>query len=255
MSKMIKPDVHGTANTCFKNACICPICKNVKSKLISDYVNNMDFRMKTKYISSLQLKGGVGKSTLATNLVGYFISKKKKVLGIDADMKQGTMFAWSKMFNHKNYQSVGVHNLDELLTVLREADGVYDIVITDLPPRIEELARSALLFSDLVLLPVPISAPDVWAASDLTDLISAAKQEGNVNLRIVWNMFKSNNRKLEMKDEVKALLGHEDIKQVISEYIAYKDVMGLGTWVGGYTHRKAKTEFLEFTKEIEKLIK
>jgi chromosome partitioning protein len=255
MSKMIKPDVHGTANTCFKNACICLICKNVKSKLISDYVNNMDFRMKTKYISSLQLKGGVGKSTLATNLVGYFISKKKKVLGIDADMKQGTMFAWSKMFSHENYKSVGVRNIDELLEVLRDANGVYDIVITDLPPRIEELASSALLFSDLVLLPVPISAPDVWAASDLEKLITAAKQEGDVTLRVVWNKFKTTKRNVEMKDEVKDLLGHEEIKQVISDYIAYRYVIGIGSWVGEYTHQKAKAEFLEFCKEVEKLIK
>jgi chromosome partitioning protein len=215
----------------------------------------MDFSMKTKYISSLQLKGGAGKTTLACNLVGYFISKKKKVLGVDADMKQGTMFAWSKMYNHKNYHSVGARNLDELLTVLREADGVYDVVITDLPPRLEDIARSGLLFSDLVLMPVPVAAPDVWAASDLTELVNAAKQEGTVNIRIVWNKFKSTKRKLEMKDEVKQLLGHEDIKQTISDYVAYSDAMGMGTWVGEHNHEKAKAEFLEFGKEIEKLIK
>lgn len=210
----------------------------------------------TKYISVLQLKGGVGKTTIAANLAGYFLSKNKKVLAVDADMKQGTFSAWSSMVEDKNFQSRSTFALNELIDLLKDADEKFDIVIVDLPPRLEDLARSSLLFSDLVLMPVTTSAPDFWAASDISELIEAAKAENSdIKLRLVWNKFKPTKRRLELKDQVKDMLGHEEIKQPLSDYIAYSDVMGMGNWVGAYSHPKAKIEFLEFAKEIEKLIK
>lgn len=209
----------------------------------------------TKYISLLQLKGGAGKSTIACNLAGYFISKNKSVLGIDADMQQGTMYAWSTTFEHPKYKYEGVRTLDELLKVLQEADDKYDIVITDLPPRLADMARSSLIFSDLILLPVPISSPDVWAAGDIAPLVEQAKKEKDIKLRIVWNKFKSTSRKEQLKQETKEYLGHDDIKQTISDYVAYSDVIGMGTWVGAHSHQKAKAEFIKFGNEISKLIK
>ncbi|HGW3984055.1 AAA family ATPase [Acinetobacter baumannii] len=212
--------------------------------------------MTTKYISLLQLKGGAGKTTIAFNLIGYFLSKNKKVLGVDADMQQGTLYAWSNLFKHPKFECVGVNTLEELINVLREAQEKYDIVITDLPPRLADIARSSLVFSDLVLVPVPISSADVWAAMDLTKLIEAAKAESNTaKIRVVWNMFKSTKRKIESKEEIKQLLGHDEVKQHLSDYVAYSDVLGLGTWVGDHNHEKAKAEFLAFAKEVEKLIK
>lgn len=210
----------------------------------------------TKYISVLQLKGGVGKTTIAANLAGYFLSKKKKVLAVDADMKQGTLLAWSCMVEDKNFQSASSFTLEELINVLKSADGNFDVVIVDLPPRLEDLARSSLLFSDLVLMPVTVSAPDYWAAGDISELINAAKKEKpDLKLCLVWNKFKATKRRFELKDQVNEMLGHDEIKQTLSDYIAYSDVMGMGTWVGAYNHIKAKAEFLIFAKEVEKLIK
>lgn len=209
----------------------------------------------TKYISLLQLKGGAGKSTLACNLIGYFTSKNKRVLGVDADMKQGTLNAWSHIYEHPQYSFTGVNTLEELIAVLKEANEQYDYVITDLPPRLADMARSSLVFSDLVLMPVPTSAPDIWAAADIAPLIEAANKEREVNLRVVWNKFKPSKRKLDIKESSKELLGHKEMSQPISDYVAYSDVIGMGTWVGAHNHVKAKAEFLKFAKEVEKLVK
>lgn len=209
----------------------------------------------TKYISLLQLKGGAGKSTLAINLIGYFVSKNKRVLGVDGDLQQGTLTAWSHIFNHKNYTCVGINTLDELMAVLQEADNKYDLVITDLPPRLADIARSSLIFSDLVLMPVTTSAPDIWAAADISPLIDAAKKDNDVNLRIVWNRFKPTKRKEDLKVSSKEYLGHKEMNQTISDYVAYSDVVGMGTWVGAHNHPKAKAEFIQFAKEVEKLVK
>ena len=44
----------------------------------------------------------------------------------------------------------------------------------DGPPRVNDLARSAILASDVVLVPVQPSPYDVWAAKDIVDLVAEA---------------------------------------------------------------------------------
>lgn len=48
------------------------------------------------------------------------------------------------------------------------------MVIIDGPPRVYEVARSAIMASDLVLVPVQPSPYDVWAAKEIVDLMSEA---------------------------------------------------------------------------------
>lgn len=51
----------------------------------------------------------------------------------------------------------------------------YDVVIIDGPPRVYDVARSAIMASDLVLIPVQPSPYDVWAAKEIVDLIHEAR--------------------------------------------------------------------------------
>lgn len=51
----------------------------------------------------------------------------------------------------------------------------YDVVIIDGPPRVYDVARSAIMASDLVLIPVQPSPYDVWAAKEIVDLIVEAR--------------------------------------------------------------------------------
>jgi chromosome partitioning protein len=51
----------------------------------------------------------------------------------------------------------------------------YDVVIIDGAPRVNELARSAILASDFVLIPVQPSPFDVWSCIDIVELILAAQ--------------------------------------------------------------------------------
>ena len=52
----------------------------------------------------------------------------------------------------------------------------YEHVIIDGAPRVNELGRSAILASDLVLIPVQPSPYDIWAAADTVRLIREARQ-------------------------------------------------------------------------------
>jgi chromosome partitioning protein len=50
----------------------------------------------------------------------------------------------------------------------------YDHVVIDGPPRANELARSAIMAADLVVIPVQPSPYDVWAAEEIVKLIQEA---------------------------------------------------------------------------------
>lgn len=52
----------------------------------------------------------------------------------------------------------------------------FDLVVIDGAPRVNELARSAILASDHVLIPVQPSPFDVWAAAETVSLILEAQQ-------------------------------------------------------------------------------
>jgi chromosome partitioning protein len=50
----------------------------------------------------------------------------------------------------------------------------YDVVVIDSPPRVTDIARSAILAADLVVIPVQPSPFDIWAAQDTVALIKDA---------------------------------------------------------------------------------
>jgi chromosome partitioning protein len=50
----------------------------------------------------------------------------------------------------------------------------FDVVVIDGPPRVHEVARSAIMASDLVLIPVQPSPYDVWASKEIMDLLNEA---------------------------------------------------------------------------------
>ena len=50
----------------------------------------------------------------------------------------------------------------------------YDAVLIDGPPRVNEIARAAIMASDIVLIPVQPSPYDVWAAKEIVDLLQEA---------------------------------------------------------------------------------
>jgi chromosome partitioning protein len=56
----------------------------------------------TKTIGIIQVKGGAGRSTVATNLAGELAKKGKTVL-IDCDMPQGTSASWYALSSTLSY--------------------------------------------------------------------------------------------------------------------------------------------------------
>ena len=124
-------------------------------------------------IGVLNQKGGVGKTTLSVNIAAALAHGGSRVLLIDAD-PQGSALDWSAaregepLFSVVGLPRASVHK--EIAQVGRG----YDHIIIDGPPRVTDLARSAIMASDLVLIPVQPSPYDIWAADEVVKLIQEA---------------------------------------------------------------------------------
>ena len=124
-------------------------------------------------IGVLNQKGGVGKTTLSINLAAALSLSGLKTLLIDAD-PQGSALDWQASRDGSTlFPVVGVAKPTLHKDVPTLAAG-YDHVVIDGPPRVNDLARSAILASDLVVIPVQPSPYDVWAADEIVKLLQEA---------------------------------------------------------------------------------
>ena len=125
-------------------------------------------------ISLLNQKGGVGKTTLSVNIAAGLAAKGARVLLLDVD-PQGSSLDWAAA--REGESSFPVLGLPRA-TLHKEIGKFtrdYDYIIIDGPPRVTDLARSAIMAADLVLIPVQPSPYDVWAAQEVVSLIHEAK--------------------------------------------------------------------------------
>ncbi|WP_375666343.1 ParA family partition ATPase [Bartonella sp. TT121SHDZB] len=125
-------------------------------------------------IGLLNQKGGVGKTTLSVNLAASFARTGARVLLIDVD-PQGSALDWAAVREDAPLFSViGLPRATVHKEITQIGHG-YDHIIIDGPPRVTDLARSALMASDLVLIPVLPSPYDIWAADGIVKLIDEAR--------------------------------------------------------------------------------
>jgi chromosome partitioning protein len=121
-------------------------------------------------ISFLNQKGGVGKTTLAVNVADHLHLQGKRVLLIDSD-PQGSSLDWASMRNYEDGFSVIGLPKPTLHKEVKNFSGDYDYIIIDGPPRSYDVARSTLMASELVLIPVQPSPYDIWATDEVVKLI------------------------------------------------------------------------------------
>ena len=121
-----------------------------------------------KVIAVLNQKGGSGKTTIATHLARALQLAGADVLLVDSD-PQGSARDWAAV---REDQSVTVVGIDRP-TIERDLKNIArkDFVVIDGAPQAADLAISAIKAADIVLIPVQPSPYDIWAASDLVDLV------------------------------------------------------------------------------------
>jgi len=131
--------------------------------------------MTAKIISIVNQKGGAGKTTLSMQLAGTLGLKKYKVLVIDAD-PQATATRWASSAEDDKPFPASVSGLSAAGSkVHREVKKFvedYDYIVIDCPPAADSpVPQSALMISDMAIVPVIPSPLDLWASVGIRQVI------------------------------------------------------------------------------------
>ena len=126
-------------------------------------------------ISFLNQKGGVGKTTLSVNIAVALALKNFKVLLIDAD-PQNSSLDWAATRKADNLFTIVSITKPIIHKEVKKLTKDYDHIIIDGPPRIYDVAKSAIVASDLVVMPVQPSPYDIWAANEVVELIKEVSE-------------------------------------------------------------------------------
>lgn len=130
------------------------------------------------------IKGGVGKTTIAVNLVILRAIAGRDVLLVDGD-EQGSASLFSQLradlLGECGYTAVGLHGA-ALRTQVRQLAPKYGDIIIDVGGRDTGSLRAALTVADVVLVPVQPRSFDVWALDQVAALVTEAR-EINTDLR------------------------------------------------------------------------
>jgi chromosome partitioning protein len=185
-------------------------------------------------VAHISQKGGVGKTTRALHLDGEWAREGKRVVLIDAD-PQGSALDWSEQRAKEGFRRLfGVIGLarDTLHHEAPELAHDADHVVSDGPPRIGGLMRSALLSADQVLSPTQSSPFDGWASGEMLKLVDKARIfRPQLIVRFVLNRCAA--RTVIARETAEALAKHAPsaLGVLIGQRVSFADVARSGRLV------------------------
>lgn len=214
---------------------------------------------KTRSVGVVQVKGGAGRSTVATTLAGE-LAKLGTVALIDCDQPQGTAASWAALRQQDGGKSAvrgytaATHR--DLVAVATKLAGTVDWIVMDGPPRIAEISRAILALSDVALVPVGASPAEVWATSDVLPLIEEAKKLRSLDARLVWTRFRPYTRLAqELEGQAAKELGLKPLRSHMGFRVAYAEALGSGLTAAEVGDPAARDEVHSLVAEIQRILR
>jgi len=214
-------------------------------------------------------KGGVGKSTLAWNLIVEF-SKKRKVSVIDLDMQKTITYSIQIRKNKLGQGSVenivlldpksDLEMVDMMLSNQKSKDG---LLIIDSGGFDSSSNRIAITGSDILLTPVSAKFYELLGLKEYSKILDKinhevrSKHKQELVANVVLNKINPNTTDLgEMKNFVESNKNFALMKSIIRQRVDYENSPGVGASVAEYNREgRAASEFKDFMKELDIIIR
>ena len=158
------------------------------------------------------VKGGTGKTTIATNLAVLRSEIGKKVLLVDADEQKSTSI-WANQRDVLNINTRWVTiqlSGKAVYSQIEKMKQDYDDIIIDVGGRETRSLRASIAIADIFLIPFKPRSLDIWTLGDVKTIISEMKP-ANPNLRCIAVVNQADTRGSDNQETINILCECEDI--------------------------------------------
>lgn len=185
-------------------------------------------------ISICSQKGGVGKSTLCTNLAVALAQKGQDVLILDAD-RQNTASEWAVSRQIEQPDKIKITTVQaygDIEITLKDMARRFDYILVDIPGRDSPESRSSLLAADICLVPVKASQADIATLPTMDNIISLSKRyNANLKAYVLISIAPTNPTITEIALAKKHILDYDNMQlldTVIFDRKTYRDSLADG---------------------------
>ena len=203
-------------------------------------------------IALVNSKGGVGKSTIAGNLVAWLHERGHSAILVDCDSQQSSSEWIGEAL--PDLPIVRLATADEVLDELPVLRNEADFVICDGPGSQTETSRSLLMWADLAIIPCKASMFEARALDKNTAFVRQAQaiRQGPPQAIAVLSMIGRDYRLTRDMRRAAETLQLSLVETAVTLRQAYADAPGQATfvWKMGYAARHAAEEIDRLFTEI-----
>ena len=190
------------------------------------------------------IKGGVGKTTLAVNLAIVRAAAGRDVLLVDGD-EQRTALTFTDLrtdlLGEPGYTAVSLQGA-ALRTQVRQLSGKYDDIVIDVGGRDTGSLRAALTIAETLLIPVQPRSFDIWAVEQVAELVAEARVlNDHLRALVILNAADAQGRDNEdAAAALKEMQGLTFLTMVIGRRKAFPNAAAAGRAVTEHTPKDPK---------------